>query len=304
MGRHLARCAVMFADMVGSTQMYSVLGNLAGRAVVEAYLHRSAIVAAEHSGRLIKAVGDACLCTFPSADEAVHGASALQQYTAAHRFAGERVRLHIGLHYGEVMEEGGDVFGDTVNLAAYLTDMASPEQILTSESTFQVLSDPLKAVCRPIFRARVKDAARETVIYQVLWDRDSTSVTDINFDGQRLLPVDPGALVLTYRGQRVTVDHFRYRVLIGRAPHCDVVVSDRFVSREHAVVRLEGTQFYLMDRSVNGTVLEFEDGGTVHLLRREIPLEASGWIWPGGKRGTSLEEAVRFDRDRRSLYRL
>ena len=59
--------------------------------------------------------------------------------------AGEKVRLHIGIHYGDLMEEGQDIFGDTVNLAAYLSDMASPEQILTSEATYGILSEELKA---------------------------------------------------------------------------------------------------------------------------------------------------------------
>jgi adenylate cyclase len=304
MSRSLARYAVMFADLVGSTRIYTVLGNLDGRSVVEAFVQRSARVAQEHGGRLVKAVGDAALSVFPFADQALRAASALQQQAASQPCAGEKVRLHIGIHYGDLMEEGRDVFGDTVNLAAYLSDMASPEQILTSEATYRILSEELKAICRPIFQVRIKDTARETVIYQVLWDDDSTTVIDLNMDGRRLLPADPGGLVLTHRCQRITVDRFRYRVVIGRAPHCDVRLADRFVSREHAIVRLEGVQFYLTDSSINGTVVEFEDGRSVQLLRREISLESAGWIWPGGKRGPSFEEAVRFERDRRSLYRV
>ncbi|GIX26732.1 adenylate/guanylate cyclase domain-containing protein [Pelomicrobium sp. G1] len=304
MSRSLARCAVMFADLVGSTRIYAVLGNLAGRAVVEAFVQRSARVTQEHGGRLVKAVGDAALSVFPSADQALRAAGVLQRQAASQPCAGEKVRLHIGIHYGDLMEEGRDIFGDTVNLAAYLSDMASPEQILTSEATYGTLSEELKATCRPIFQVRIKDTARETVIYQVLWDHDSTTVTDLNLEGRRLLPADPGGLVLTHRGQRITVDRFRYRVVIGRALHCDVRLADRFVSREHAIVRLEGVQFYLTDSSINGTVVEFEDGRSIQLLRREISLESAGWIWPGGKRGASFEDAVRFERDRRSLYRV
>lgn len=294
----------MFADLVGSTRIYAVLGNLAGRAVVEAFVQRSARVTQEHGGRLVKAVGDAALSVFPSADQALRAAGVLQRQAASQPCAGEKVRLHIGIHYGDLMEEGRDIFGDTVNLAAYLSDMASPEQILTSEATYGTLSEELKATCRPIFQVRIKDTARETVIYQVLWDHDSTTVTDLNLEGRRLLPADPGGLVLTHRGQRITVDRFRYRVVIGRALHCDVRLADRFVSREHAIVRLEGVQFYLTDSSINGTVVEFEDGRSIQLLRREISLESAGWIWPGGKRGASFEDAVRFERDRRSLYRV
>jgi adenylate cyclase len=304
MSRSLVRYAVMFADLVGSTRIYAVLGNLAGHAVVEAFVQRNAWVAQQHGGRLVKAVGDAVLSIFSSPDQAIRAAGTLQRQAMSEPCAGEKVRLHIGIHYGDLMEEGEDIFGDTVNLAAYLSDMASPEQILTSEATYGILSEELKATCRPIFRIRIKDTARETVIYQVLWDHDSTTVTDLNLEGRRLLPADPGGLVLTHRDQRITVDRLRYRVVIGRAPHCDVRLIDRLISREHAVVRLEGLQFYLTDTSINGTVVEFEDGRSVQLLRREISLESAGWIWPGGKRGASLEEAVRFERDRRSLYRV
>jgi hypothetical protein len=72
-------------------------------------------------------------------------------------------------------------------------------------------------------------------------------------------------------------------------------------------VRTEGTAFYLIDRSINGTFVAFDDGRNTHVLRREVPLDGSGYIHPGGPPESDAGQGgdvIRFTRDRRSLYRL
>ncbi|MGA8054464.1 MAG: adenylate/guanylate cyclase domain-containing protein [Burkholderiales bacterium] len=299
--------AVMFADVSGSTRLFNVLGDQRARDVIEAFVGRCALVAARHQGVLVKSVGDAALLVYESADAAVLAASALQAEVAASPLGGQTLRMHIGLNFGPVMTEHRDIFGDTVNVAAYITDMASPEQILTTEDTYALLSPPLKACTRPLFRARVKGTAREAAVFEVLWKTDEAHITELNPATQRLLPSDQGALLLEWGEQTVRVDHRRQSILIGRSPHCDIIVTSRFTSREHASIRTEGTAFYLADRSINGTFVEFDDGRSTHVLRRELPLDGAGRIHPGGPPDSDAGAAgdvIRFTRDRRSLYRV
>lgn len=297
--------AVMFADIVGSTQLYSALGDEAARRVVAAYGERCATVVTRHGGKLIKAIGDATLSSFQSADEAVLAASALQSDMKTAPTGGQMLRLHIGMHFGPVMEEEGDVFGTTVNIAAYLTDMAAPEQILTSEAAVDRLSPALRNCVRALFRARLKGGNTETRIFEILWRADRGDLTELNPQTARVLPEDQGALQLTYGERIIRVDHLIPMVRIGRDLDNHIVIASPMVSREHAVIRVDGPNFYLSDRSINGTLVEFEDGRKMHLLRREIPLEGAGRFWAGRwPPDAKPEDAIRFDRDRRSAYRV
>jgi adenylate cyclase len=301
MTRETTQRAVMFADISGSTRLFSVLGDQVARDVIYAFVGRCATVAARFDGALVKGIGDAALCIFKTADGGALAASTLQNEMHAHQVGGQSLRIHIGLHFGPVMTEDRDVFGDTVNVAAYLTDMAIPEQILTSDTTYGHLTPTVQTSTRPLFRARIKGTSRETAIHEVLWRSDRDDITAINPSAQRLLPADNGALLLEWADGAIRVDHLRSAVVVGRGQHCDIVVPSRFASREHATVRTEGTDFLLVDRSINGTFVEFDDGRKLHVLRREVALDGKGKFFPGE---SPAEGWIRFVRDRRSMYRV
>ena len=116
--------AVVFADISESTSLYQKLGDAAARNIVNACLTLITGVLARFDGRLVKTIGDEAMCVFPSADLALLAASDMQAQVSATRPGNYPVSIHIGLHYGPVLVEEGDVFGDTVNVAAYLTAVA------------------------------------------------------------------------------------------------------------------------------------------------------------------------------------
>ena len=80
-----------------------------------------------HGGRVFKTTGDGFLAVFGSAGEALDAAVAIQD-----GFAGRPLQLRIGLNLGDVIQEGGDVFGDGVNVAARLEAMAEPGGVYAS----------------------------------------------------------------------------------------------------------------------------------------------------------------------------
>ncbi|HMR31236.1 MAG TPA: tetratricopeptide repeat protein [Geminicoccaceae bacterium] len=81
----------------------------------------------DHGGRVFKTTGDGFLAVFPSVGEALAAAVAIRD-----GFAGRSLQLRLGLNLGDVIEEGGDVFGDGVNVAARLEAMAEPGAIYAS----------------------------------------------------------------------------------------------------------------------------------------------------------------------------
>lgn len=296
--------AVLFADISESTSLYQKLGDVAARNIVNACLKLIIDTLARFDGRLVKTIGDEVMCVFPSADLGVLAASSMQAQVAATRPGNHPVSIHIGLHYGTVLVEEDDVFGDTVNVAAYLAAVAAAEQILTTEATEQCLSAALKACVRPIFHAVLKGAKEESTVFQVLWRTDNVDLTDVNLRSDKIIPSDTGSLLIALDEERVRVDQWRTGVVVGRSKDCDLVVSDSFASRQHFTIKLVRTHFYLFDHSINGTFVSLESGEEVHVLRRELLLDGSGQISVGRSRSERPPEVIHFTRDRRSMFRV
>lgn len=304
MARENRHLAVLFADICDSTRLYQELGDHAARSIVDACLTLGGQITCKHSGRVVKTIGDEVMSVFPGADQAVLAATEMQAQVAEQRPGNRQLKLHCGLHYGPVLIEEGDVFGDTVNAAAYLTAVATAEQILTTEATEAQLSTPLKACVRPIFKTMLKGSASESTIYQVLWRKDDVAITHVNLHSQRVIPADTGSLLIAYGDEVVRIDQQRPVAVVGRSSECNLVVSDRFASRQHLTVRLLRTHFYLIDHSINGTFVTLANGDEVHVLHGELLLDASGKIALGRGRHDGATELVSYKRDRRSLFRV
>jgi len=304
MPRQTKTMAVLFADISDSTSLYQKLGDIAARNIVNACVSLIIGVLARFDGRLVKTIGDEAMCVFPSADLAVLAASDMQAQVAATRPGNYPISIHVGLHYGTVLVEEDDVFGDTVNVAAYLAAVAASEQILTTEATEQRLSASLKACVRPIFHSVLKGSEEESTVFQVLWRTDNVELTDVNLRSNKIIPSDTGSLLVTLDEERVRVDQWRPAIVIGRSKDCDLIVNDHFASRRHLSIKLVRTHFYLFDHSINGTYVSLESGEEVQVLRRELLLDGSGRLHIGRSRAERPPEVVAFARDRRSMYRV
>ena len=303
MTRESKTLTVLFVDITESSRLYNQLGDVAARAAIDGCLSAIAELVPRFEGRVVKTLGDALMCVFPDAAAGVSAASEMQAHVTAQAPGGQPMRLHIGVHAGPVLVEGDDVFGDTVNTAAYLTNMAMSEQILLAESTERELPPYLKKFLRPLFLATIKGHSGESRIYQVGWRVDNMDRTDVNLLVSRVLPADAGSLVVVLGDKRGRVDRWHPMLTVGRDSASDLPVVDRYASRRHCSIRLVRSTFYLVDHSVNGTYLSYENGNEFHLLRGEMMLEGSGEIRLGRSRAERAESTVLFNRDRRSQYR-
>jgi class 3 adenylate cyclase len=127
--------AILFADISGSTTLYDKLGNEQALQIVSRTLGILTREMALHQGSLIKTIGDEVMCMFPDIPAAINAACAMQHAVDKQVPGGDQpIYVRIGVHYGEVVLEGSDVFGDTVNVAARVTAITRARQIMTAPS--------------------------------------------------------------------------------------------------------------------------------------------------------------------------
>ncbi|MBI5900992.1 MAG: adenylate/guanylate cyclase domain-containing protein [Rhodocyclales bacterium] len=258
--------AILFADIAGSTGLYESSGDTVAMAAVVECVASLKDTTTAYGGRVVKTIGDEVMAIFASAGQAIQAANAMQSRFADLAGVKAGIKLKIGLHYGPVIEADGDCFGDTVNLAARLTSLASPEQILTSHETFEALPNYLRATCRKLYSTSVKGRKGKVTIIEALWRQDQGET--ILSDNSAVAEAHYRAATIGFRGQTWRIDEAQPEVVIGRDQSCAVVVDVATASRRHASVILRKQKIVIEDHSSNGTFVRLQNGQEL-LLRRE-----------------------------------
>src|SRR5687767_3787690 len=138
--------AVLFVDVSGSTRLYETIGDERALARVGRSLAMITRVCEDCGGRVIKTMGDGAMCVFETADAAMRASRLMLEKNDEQQDSGEPgLGIHVGCHFGPVIESAGDVFGDTVNLAARVSGLAKAGQIITTADTAAKLSPELAA---------------------------------------------------------------------------------------------------------------------------------------------------------------
>lgn len=262
--------AVLFADVVGSTALYRRLGDEKAEALIRAALERIAEIARGFGGRLVKTIGDCAMCDLPDADAAARTATEVQRQARGAVMNGETVLFRVGFMLGPVVPREDDVFGDAVNIAARLCDMAKSEQILTTESTAETMSPELRSNVRLFDQTPVKGVSQSLTIVQLLWDRRAATQIFIA-PSDAVLPMSSG-LVLKYAGRNVLIAEQQLPFTIGREAGCSLIVPSPFASRVHARIEIHRGKFTLIDESTNGTYVRPDgaEAGKFVYIRREV----------------------------------
>lgn len=125
---------------------------------------------ARHHGRLIKTTGDGLLAEFGSVVDAVECAAAIQAGMAAR--GGEtaedrRLAYRIGVHLGDVIVEDGDIYGDDVNVAVRLEQLAEPGGVSVSANVYGNVCRKLKLPFEDFGEHRVKNIAQPIRVYRL-----------------------------------------------------------------------------------------------------------------------------------------
>jgi class 3 adenylate cyclase len=282
MVRENVTLAILFADIAKSTHLYETLGNKTAQSLIGACLSLLSKVTVMHNGTVIKTIGDEIMCTFPSANDAVEAAIAmnrdLERLTISNMPGVAPPNIYVGIQFGPVIREDNDVFGDAVNVAARMVAMAKQRQIITTDDTIAALSNKHKSAARVIDKTTVKGKSGEMNIYEVIWEqKDATVMVDESLDARKI----ESRMELKFQGLTVEIDQNRPSVTLGRQNHNDVVVNDERVSRTHARIEYRRGKFILIDQSTNGTFALIQGKKSIILRRDEATLLGSGIIGLG-----------------------
>ena len=289
-------CTVLFADIAGSTKLYEALGDAVAKKLIDEALAALTILTRRHSGRVIKTIGDEIMCVFPGAERGFHAAIDMQQKIDSMPIvSGTKRRIRVGFHVGAVIEENGDVFGDTVNVAARMSGLARGMQIMTTRSSVDALPVSLRGRTRSIASVSVKGKADDMAVCEVLWqDEDDLTMTVAALSATTIQAELAHQLALRHEGDEITLDAARTSAAMGRDPGSDIIIADAKASRHHARIEKRRDKFFLADQSTNGTFVTFNGEREIALRREEIMLRGSGQIRFGHSATEGSGETVDF----------
>ena len=284
---------VLFADVSGSTRLYDALGDTQAKAMVDECIGIMRAVVAQYGGRVVKTIGDEVMCVLPYADTGLLAATDMQtKVTALPVVCSVKRAIRVGFHFGPVIEENNDVFGDTVNLAARMAGLAKGQQIMTTLATVQHMAPLLRASTRRIAALAVKGKGDEVEVCEVIWQasEELTMATPSTTSAARSVE-----LSLRYAGAAIGLCRTNHTIVVGRDATCQVVVPDRMASRQHARIERRRDKFILIDQSTNGTFVEFDGEAEIVLRREEVMLRSKGRITLGHSVSGSPEETIYFE---------
>src|SRR5262249_29557859 len=166
--------AIMAADVVGYSRLLEQ--DEAGTLAALKKRRKEILVplVAEHDGRIVKVMGDGVLVEFSSAVNAVRCAVALQKDTANADLAEDRrVHLRIGVNLGDLVVEGGDLYGDGVIFAVRLQSMADSGGICISGSVHEQVGSKLPLSFEDLGPCEVKNIAKPVRVFRVKAEGDA-----------------------------------------------------------------------------------------------------------------------------------
>lgn len=197
--------AVLAADVVGYSRLMGrdEAGTLAR--LKEHRARRLEPALGRNGGRLVKLTGDGVLAEFGSAVDALRAAIEFQQavdQANADHLEEQRVVFRIGLHVGDLIVDGDDLYGDGVNVAARLEAEAQPGGIVVSGALHEAAAGKLPAEFVDLGRLSLKNIDRQVQAYRVEWGqrRQQRLVSTASTAAAALpLPDKPSIAVLPFQ---------------------------------------------------------------------------------------------------------
>ncbi len=166
---------ILFTDLRGSTALYERIGDLKSFSLVHQHFGRLATVIKEHSGALIKTIGDAVMASFLNPVDAVKAALEMNKEIArfSRAFTRGDMILKIGIHKGAciavTLNDRLDYFGQTINTASRVQGLAGPEEVYLTEDVFAFpgVKELLRGYTVFAGRAKLRGVQEQIQIYKV-----------------------------------------------------------------------------------------------------------------------------------------
>ena len=270
-------CAVMFVDIAGSTKLYHEHGDTLAQDSIARSLIRMSEIIKRNKGTVIKFIGDEILCHFPEVSAAIYTAFTLNEILSESKDPnGIEIKIRIGLHCGPTIIDQSDIYGDTVNVAAAMRDIALAGEIITTGTVINEMSADMLAKARQIDSSRLKGRQEETAIYELRWeDEEPTAIHSVmNSNNQG----ETTRLQIKYRDKEYSLLKDAQPFTFGRDEKCSMTIDSKLISRNHAAIEYRKGKFVFVDNSTNGTYIQTEEGRNIFIRREEVPLWGLGNI--------------------------
>lgn len=277
--------AIMAADVVGYSRLIGAdeLGTLTRlkglrRGIIDP------LIAGNH-GRIVKEIGDGFLVEFASVVEAVRSAIEIQRALAKEASTEEEdepIRFRIGINLGDVIVEGSDLFGDGVNIAARMENLADPGGICITRGAFDYVRGKVDAVFEDMGEQELKNIAQPVHVFRHIPGIDASAAQPLHAEK----PGKPSVAVLPIENISGSVDLDAFAaglsedLIAALAETSELTVAPRNMSfplrgksqGTHAIARQLGV----------GSVLEGRVQGTAQRLRITLQLidgATGNFIW-------------------------
>jgi len=270
---------ILFADICRSTVLFNELGDQAALDLVMQAMQLAGNIAGQNKGTVIGTIGDEIMCTFDAPEDALvtanqihhqmHNNSSMQEHQLA---------MRVGINSGAVISTSESVYGDTVNIAARLSQQAKANQSLVSSTTVESIREGLQSQLRPVGQLSLRGKAGMIEVHELLEPDTEEEITEVTAGNA----VTARSFLMTarYLTRQMRFDPMLVRFLFGRGMDCDQVIDHPTISREHAEFLYRNGQFILRDFSTNGTMI-VQQGKPERLHRSSIELRGSGKIYLG-----------------------
>lgn len=296
--------AIMFTDIAGYSRL---MEEDEVRTISILHDHNEIVfpLIEKADGRIVDAIGDGLLVTFPSVLVAVRSAIEVQNAVEGQnegRSPEQRFHLRIGVHLGEIWEEGDRVFGTGVNVAARVQPYAEPGGLCVSEDVYRQVSNKISLPVRSIGRPELKNISRSIELYRIETGHETeeesgglSGGTGRSGSGGGRAADEPQADrspagALSAGGGRAfdgrsddSIDAVKERILEERAK----IAAKRKSGSSHSDLgqAIENRVFNVVDRAMDAAIAKWEK---LPPEKRREALEAGRWHGEGSAEGHSV----------------
>ncbi|MBF0445328.1 MAG: adenylate/guanylate cyclase domain-containing protein [Magnetococcales bacterium] len=289
------KLAILFADIEGSTKLYEAIGDAKARELTSSCIDLLSRITRDHQGVVIKTIGDEVMSTFPSADAAAMAAVQMQEEVADSADDwGFTLSIRVGFHFGDVIEEKNDVFGDAVNLSSRMAAQAKGDQIITTGETLDIMSPHLSCDGRELIQIRVKGKSDPIRICELTWGEEEELTIMGGMDTVPNPIPQKSSVTVTFGGKEFIVDENNPVASLGRGKTNTFMVLDSMSSRNHAKFEYRRGRVYLVDQSTNGTYLAPNGGQMIFIHQDEHIMQGSGVIGLGHEVNAADDLAIHY----------
>lgn len=266
---------IVFIDLSGSTTLFEAIGDEAATVFVHSVTKDIATHLINSNGRVLKFLGDGVMAIFDEPTDAVKACLPLQKILNNLAVPGiprnvhtNNISLRVGIDCGYLIEMENDAYGDIVNVAARVMSLAKPGEMLLTAETYDAQPKSVQLRCRRLGRVILRGRATPQLIYGLeMVENDAsehahfleTSNTIVAPNSDWMSSIQGMGIKLSYEGFEQIFSSEDMPITVGRSSNCDLVINDSRVSRSHVQIDFIDDQFYVMDISINGTMIEYGD---------------------------------------------